>query len=365
MSGKLNAGSRSAMLDHSIMERTRAMDGTAPLSPVTAPARWYRGTELWPLERKGVFARSWQFLGHESSLSEPGAYVADVIAGFPVLVIRGDDGQLRGFHNVCRHRAGPLVEGGNGRCEKLITCRYHGWSYTFDGRLRAARDFGRAADFDPREFSLFPVRVETWRGLVFVAIDQEIEPLARWVEPLERRLAGNDLSGLSVALVRAHPIACNWKTYVENYLEGYHVRDVHPALDREIDSDRYTVSMEGRVALHEAPLRTPGAVYGGLWAWMWPNLGINVYGKGLMLERMSPVGPGATRLDYVYLMPAGEEVSQETLALSEIVTEEDRSICERVQQNLDAGVYDTGRLSPKHEIAVAAFQAWVGEAVAG
>jgi choline monooxygenase len=136
------------------------MDGTAPLAPVTAPASWYRDPALWETERRNIFARSWQFLGHESALPEPGAYIADVIAGWPVLAIRGEDGVIRAFHNVCRHRAGPLVGDAQGKCDKLIKCRYHGWSYTLDGRLRAARDFGIASDFDPREFGLFPVRID-------------------------------------------------------------------------------------------------------------------------------------------------------------------------------------------------------------
>ena len=327
------------------------------------PAAWYRDPGSWLRERTGVFARSWQFFAHESALPEPGSWAAGAIAGYPVMVIRDEAGALRGYHNVCRHRAGPLTQGDAGRCDGEIVCRYHGWRYAYDGRLKAARDFGPAADFDPRDFSLFPLRVETWRGLVFVVLEGAVAPLAEWVAPLEARLAGATWGGFEVALTRSHDLACNWKTYVENYVEGYHVPLVHPGLDAEIDSARYTVRMEGRVALHEAPLRKAGTVYGGLWGWLWPNLGINVYGRGLMLERISPQGPAATRLDYIYLAPAGESVDAATLAMSDEVTAEDIEIVERVQENLDAGVYETGRLSTRHEGAVAAFQRFVSEAV--
>jgi choline monooxygenase len=215
--------------------------------------------------------------------------------------------------------------------------------------------------FDPRDFSLFPIEVETWRGLVFVRPERGRQTLAEAVAPLESRLAGADWSDLKVALVRAHPLACNWKTYVENYLEGYHVPVMHPSLDAEIDSSRYRVTMEGAVAIHEAPPRKSDAVYAGLWAWLWPNLGVNVYGpgEGLMLERITALGVRSTRLDYVYLTPGGKPVSDETLAMSDVVTAEDVWIAEQVQINLDAGIYRTGRLSPRHEGGVAAFQALV------
>ena len=334
-------------------------------APQTLPAALYRNDpDQWARERAAIFARSWQFFGHQSTLVETGSWLAESIAGYPLLVVRGEDGELRGFHNVCRHRAGPLTDGPSGQCDGLLVCRYHGWSYALDGRLRAARDFGPSADFDPRDYGLFPVRVETWRGLIFVAVDADIAPLAEAVAPLERRLAGRDWDDLQVALVRSHPIACNWKTYVENYLEGYHVPTIHPSLDAEIVSDRYTVTMDGLIAVHEVPMRTPDPVYGGLWAWLWPNLGVNVYATGLMMERISPLGAGACRLDYLYLMPKGVEVSADTLTMSGAVTAEDIEIAETVQINLNAGVYDTGRLSLRHEGAVAAFQDFVRAALA-
>jgi choline monooxygenase len=342
-----------------------------PLEPAaeameTAAAAGYGDPAQWRRERTEIFARTWQFLGHESALPGPGSWIAETVAGYPVVVVRGEDGVLRGFHNVCRHRAGPLTDGAAGRCEGALVCRYHGWRYALDGRLKLARDFGPAPGFDPRDFSLFPVQVQTWRGLIFVRMDDADDPLAAWVTPLEARLDGADWSDLKVALVRAHPLACNWKTYVENYLEGYHVPILHPGLDAEIDSARYRVTMDGRTALHEAPPRAADTVYAGLWAWLWPNLGVNVYGadQGVMIERIAPLGPAATRLDYLYLSPGGKPVGEETLAMSDAVLTEDRRIVERVQENLDAGVYRTGRLSPRHEGAVGAFQGFVSGALA-
>ena len=129
---------------------------------------------------------------------------------------------------------------------------------------------------------------------------------------------------------------------MENYLEGYHVPVMHPGLDAEIRSEDYRVIVDGRVALHEAPARD-GSTYDGLWAWVWPNIGVNVYRRGLMIERMSPVGHAETRLDYLYLTPDGEPASDETLAMSDQVTAEDKWIVERVQRNLDAAEHHQRR----------------------
>jgi len=329
----------------------------------TLPASVYRDPSLWPHERARIFARSWQYVGHESLLEEPGTWVSDAVVGYPLLAVRGQDGMLRGFHNVCRHRAGPLTQGASGRCDGLLTCQYHGWTYALDGRLRSARDFGPSPGFDPREFGLYPVRLETWRGLVFAAVDAEIPPLAEFLAPLEARLKGADWSGLRVATTRHHHLACNWKAYVENYLEGYHVPLIHPALDAEIDATRYSVTLDGRIAIHEAPLKKPDAVYEGLWAWAWPNIGFNVYGSGVMFERMAPLGHDRTRLDYIYLTLKGEAVSDETMAMFDMVLAEDLWVVERVQENLDAGIYQAGRLSSRHEAAVAAFQAFYRQAM--
>lgn len=337
---------------------------TPVIAPVTLSASLYNDPAIWQEERRKIFAANWQFLTHESDLAEPRAYRADTLAGFPVLAVRGDDGVIRAFHNVCRHRASPLVRDEAGICEAHLTCPYHGWKYTLDGRLRAARDFGAASDFDPRDFGLFPIQLEIWRGLIFVAIGDNPPALSVILAPLEARLAGSDWSNLKLSVRRNHMITCNWKNYVENYSEGYHVPSIHPTLDAELQAEHYRVTVDGKVVIHKCPTKDEQAVYDGLWAWVWPNIGVNVYNRGLMIERMSPIGHDRTQLDYFYLTPEGEPIPDSTMAMSDQVTAEDIWITQGVQKNLNAGVYDTGRLSPKHEIAVAAFQSWVREHLA-
>lgn len=316
-----------------------------------------------------MFGRSWLLMGHESELKHSGDVVAATIAGYPILVVRSDAG-LKAFHNVCRHRAGPLFDGERGNCGAHLTCKYHGWVYTLDGRLRTARDFGVVAGFDPREFPLFELKVETWRGFVFVNIDAQAPALARMLKPLDARVGARDLTRLVHTDRRTHDIACNWKIYVENYLEGYHIPLVHRGLSAEIDAAKYEVTVEGNVCFHAAPLKAPAdeAIYDGLWAFVQPHLGINVYGDGLMMERVLPIGLNATRLVYdYYLVPEiadDERERHRIMAMSGTVTAEDRWICERVQANIEAGIYEAGVFSPRHEAGVAWFQRLVSAAVA-
>jgi choline monooxygenase len=330
------------------------------LPVATAPASLYSDPEVFALERRGVFARAWLFFGLDADLAQPGDFLADEVADYPVVVVRTESGELHGFHNVCRHRAGPLVGDARGHCDREFVCRYHGWRYALDGRLRSATGFGPSEGFDPRDFSLFPVRVETWRGFVFVNLDPEAAPLIETLGPLDV-LFGNRAVPQAVER-RSHALACNWKVYVENYLEGYHIDQVHPGLAADIDAQAYAVRMEGQVAVHEVP--SSGGAAEGLWAWVWPNLAFNLYRGVLLLEHIRPVGHGQTRLDYVYLHEAGDPAFAAALATSGELTREDAWICQRVQQNLDAGVYQGGVLSPRHENAVGWFQARISEAIA-
>lgn len=316
----------------------------------------YGRADVFALERETVFAKAWRLVGHENMLAGAGDYLTDEIAGRSVMVVRGKDGALRAFHNVCPHRAGPLATAAQGHCDGAITCQYHGWKFTLDGRLQSARDFGAAEGFDPREHGLMPVRMETWRGFLFVTLGAEAPLVSAMMAPVDA--SWTDQTAWPFALRRSHVIRCDWKAYVENYLEGYHVPLVHPGLDAEIDSSKYTVHMDGEIAVHRAPSRKADNVYSGYWAWAWPWLGINVYEHGVMMERISPVGPEETRLDYLYFFdPARTKELADMLVLSDAVTDEDLKICETVHRNITGGFYKAGPLSPRHEGAVAWFHA--------
>ena len=322
----------------------------------TLPARLYGCPDAWARERATVFGEAWLFLGHEAEASAAGDWIATDIAGHRLLAVRGADGVLRAFHNVCRHRAGPLVTGTSGRCAGELVCAYHGWRYALDGRLRAATGFGRVEGFDPRDHGLFSVRLEIWRGLAFVALNPTAASLAEFVAPLDRLLRSRGLEIAAPLARRTHALACDWKVYAENYLEGYHIDAVHPLLAEELGprSD-YRIHIDGDLVVQQAVGVNDGP-QAGVWGWLWPNLGINVYRDSAMIERMNPTGPGQVRLDYLFLGEAGPDSLTDILAASDRLTAEDAAICEAVQRNLTAGPYDRGVLSAEHEGAVGWFQ---------
>jgi choline monooxygenase len=330
---------------------------------MTLPASMYRDLAVYERERTAIFGREWLVFTRVEQLASPGACVAGVLAGYPIVVVADREGTLHGFHNVCRHRGGPLVDDGESRVSGFV-CRYHGWSYDTTGRLVNARDFGGAETaFDTDEYSLFPVRVESWRSLVFVNLDADAPPLTADLAqffaetdpfPVESFRFGGEL---------AHDLDCNWKTYVDNYLEGYHIPFVHPALNREIDARKYTVTVGDRYCRHSAPTRD-GAVNAGRWLFRWPNLALNLYPNAMVVERIQPTGVHSTQIVYNYFFADIDDPDNDgVVRISKTVIEEDRAIVEAVQRNLDAGVYERGRLSPRHEAGVAQFQRLVRTAL--
>jgi choline monooxygenase len=324
----------------------------------TLPASWYHDPSIHDRERHAIFAREWLYFGPAERLVAPGDYLADDVCGWDVVAVVTASGERRAFHNVCRHRAGPLVAPGAGHGSAFV-CRYHGWVYELDGALRAARDFGE--EIDAADCSLLPVRVEEWRGLVFVNLDAEAVPLVDALGDFAAACAEFPLETFRPSSERAHDIDANWKTYADNYLEGYHIPLVHPELTKQIDARAYRVDVRDRWCLQSAPARD-GAPTVGKWLWRFPNLALNVYPDGMNVERFLPLGPTRARIAYSYFFADGAE-DEDAIALSRQLLEEDARICEAVQRRLQAGVYERGRLSPRHEAGVAAFQHWLREAV--
>ena len=323
----------------------------------TLPASWYRGTERHELERRGAFAASWLFAAHASELATPTSYVATVCAGYPILLTRTADGAVQGFHNVCPHRAGPLVGDGAGTATSFV-CRYHGWVFETDGALRSARDFGERDPMDG--CALWTLRAEVWRGLIFVNVDGTAPPLVEALGGFAEQTSGFDFESFVGAGAWHHDLACNWKTYAENYLEGYHIPIVHRELARSIEVRSYEVIAREDWCLHRAPAKD-GTVLDGRWLWRWPNLALNLYRDSMNLEQFVPLGPGVTRVAYRYFSRDGT-LDEEVSRLSKLLLMEDAAICEAVQRNLDAGIYEQGVLSPRHERGVELFQRLVRRA---
>jgi choline monooxygenase len=328
------------------------------MSVTTTAVDQYSDPEVFDQERAAIFAKAWMFLGLENDLVRPGDYLADTLADFPVVVVRDQAGQLRGFHNVCRHRAGPLVGDGKGRCEREFVCRYHAWRYGFDGQLTAPGDFPPPPGGEASRYDLFPIRVETWRGFVFVNMDSDAKPLIDTLAPLERLVGSH--KALSARVQHSHAIACNWKVYVENLLDGYHLEGVHPVLAARAGDQRHDISVEGAVAYcaHHGDEHE-------FWAWIWPNLGLSLHRGVLLIERVRPENATRIRSEHIYLHEPEDPGVDAAMASSERIFDEDAWVCERVQRNLTAGIFHEGVLSPEHDGAVAWFQARVAQMLAG
>ena len=332
------------------------------------PAPFYTGADAHTEEQRRILARSWQLVAHERQLAASGDHVVGEIAGMPILVVRGDDGALRAFHNVCRHRAGPLATC-DGRGAKALRCKYHGWTYTLAGQLRSAPEMGDAQDFDVASIRLPEIAVATWHGLVFVALDAA-PPLAEVLDGIDARLVGHDLDTYAFHHRVGYEIGCNWKVYVDNYLEGYHVPHIHPALNRLLDYRSYTTELAPWYSLQWSPMETAGNFYGNgdaLYYFVWPNTMLNILPGRLQTNRVVPLAADRCRVDFDYYYPAGagdDDAARRTQdqSFSDAVQQEDVDICLAVQQRLASGSYLAGRLCPKRESGVHHFQELVRQA---
>ena len=331
----------------------------------TLPASWYGDEVAFARERSAVWRDEWLLFAPAASLARPGQYVADEVGGMPVFAIVERDGSLRGFHNVCPHRAGVIVWPGAGTAGNLV-CRYHGWAYDWDGKLKSARDFGDEAELCPDDRTLTPISVARWRNLVFVHLGDDPPAFDEAIAPFAAECAPFGIEKFTYVRRVERQLACNWKTYADNYLEGYHVALLHPSLSRSLDMSTYRVDVPHRsYCIHRA--NTPsGSPSGGVWLFRYPNLAVNVYADGMNVERIVPDGPARTRVVYDYFSASNDDAEIERMVeMSNVVLDEDQAICEAVQRNLDAGIYASGPLSPRHEAALAWFQSRIAAAVEG
>ena len=313
---------------------------------------WYHDASVYRRERERVWTTEWLVVAITAELEGPGAHVATDIAGWPVLVRRHADGGLRAFLNVCPHRGGPIAWPGRGTSGNLV-CRYHGWAFDAEGSLVSARDFGA----DAPDCALTRIYVETWGPLVFVNLSPSSHSLRESLSSLVDVIDADDLDEMRHARRMVREIACNWKTYVDNYLEAYHVPMLHPLLGSAIDASAYRIDIpDPSYCVHSAPTRD-GAANSGRWTFRYPNLALNVYPDAMNVERIEPIDATRTRIIYDYFSrdPSDEAIAA-MLHMSNVTLDEDHMVVERIQLNMQSGAYRPGPLSPRHETAVAWFQ---------
>jgi choline monooxygenase len=336
----------------------------------TPPSSWYVDPEIFALERRAVFGSSWLVVGRADEVQAPGSYLAGWAGGEPFVITRDQQGTLRAFYNVCRHHAAIIATGAG--CVDALVCPYHGWRYDLDGALRKAPRLGAIRDFDVARFGLMPMRVAEWHELVLIHMGEPDErpehDLLAGLAELGRRLDAMNTAALRHVASKSYDLACNWKVFVDNYLDGgYHVACAHPGLAAQLDLQRYRTELFGRYSIQSCPGAgeaaagdRDGALRGrigqeALYAWLYPNFMINRYGPAMDTNLVIPLAADRTRVvfDFYFEAATGPDMDAfvaRSLASADATQAEDIAICESVQRGLQSSAYDRGRFAPAVEM---------------
>jgi choline monooxygenase len=349
----------------------------------TLPASWYTDPAILALERDSIFAGSWQYVGRAAQVALAGDALPGYAGHIPIIVVRGKDGVLRGFVNVCRHRGHEVVTAPSNR--RTLQCPYHAWTYALDGCLRRAPRAERESGFPKAELGLLPISVDTWGPFVFANPDPSARPLSDALGEVPAAIdqSGVDLDTLEFHHHREWTVASNWKVGLENYLECYHCPVAHPGfsamIDVDVDSYRYTTTkwtLSQRAPVRQAALAgngkkiaydAHGEVAEAQYHVVWPNCTINIDpGRAnLSIDVWIPDGAEGTRgfSDQFFAPDVPAELRAQMMAFAEQVGVEDDSLVESVQRGLRSGMVPQGRLLLGSEGLIHHFQGLVFEAV--
>ena len=354
----------------------------------TLASHFYTDPAILAIEKTRIFQRTWQLVGTlrqpcgalngvARTIADPETHFTADVYGEPIIVVRDQQGTLRAFSNVCRHRAGPIALGGG--CKNVLRCQYHGWTYTLDGRLIGTPDVEGVEFFDRSTMGMFPLRCETWEQFIFVNFDPNAEPLTTILGQIPEQSRGFRFAGLEMVERRDYIINCNWKVYVDNYLEGYHIPIAHPGLMREIDYSQYRTDTFRYYSQQFAPIRAMKAEDAGerfyspgtglqeaLYFWIFPNLMLNIYPDNISTNLIVPLSHDKTLtiFEWFFHDVTSEKVKERVkraVAFSDEVQQEDIGLCENVQRGLNSKTYDRGRYSVKRENGVHHFHMLLGE----
>ena len=350
-------------MDRSLEDILDSYDSSLPLREAsTIPGPWYVDPRIAELERQSVFGRTWQVAGRAEQVAQPGQFITTELAGEPIVVIRGKDGVLRAFFNVCRHHAAAVVTEPCGHAT-VLRCPYHGWSYATDGALQAIPEFEDVSNFEKSQNGLVPVKVEAWEKFVFVNLDPHARPLKDFLGAFVHRVAPLELGMLHFFESRSYTLNCNWKVFVDNYLDGgYHVPHLHKGLNSVLQYSQYTIEEEENYCVQSSPMRSASddaAVSSTrkgdytYYLWLYPNFMINWY-EGIMdTNLVLPIDTDHTRVIFDFYFANVDEANavrnRQSVDVSERIQNEDVGICESVQRGLKSRAYGAGRLSVRRE----------------
>ncbi len=336
------------------------------------PAEVYVKGEFENFDKQAVLKNSWQLAAHVSQLQKQGDHVVHEIAGTPVIVVNtgeNDNKQsIQAFYNVCRHRGGPLaLKNGN---SKTLMCKYHGWNYHLNGQLKSAPEMQQNKNFNVCDHKLPEIKTAIWQGFVFVALkeDNDLPDLDEVFEGISEHIAPIDMSQMVFCRRDEFIIECNWKVYVENYLEGYHLPHVHPGLNKLLDYKSYQTELKKWHSYQFSPIDTGTTSednpYGDGQAhyyFAYPNTMFNILPNRVQSNQVLPINSQQCRVvfDYYYPKLPGDALNKliaEDRDFSDEVQDEDISICEAVQKGYASGSYTPGPLCAKRESGLHHFQ---------
>ena len=349
----------------------------SPQERAPLPAWIYHSPEFYELEKQYIFRRHWLLAGHTSEVPKAGDYLTLDVAGERAFVIRGRDGELRGFDNVCRHRASRVVTGESGSCPEAIVCPYHGWTYGLDGRLRAVPRQGTFPDLEISRMRLPEVQIEEWMGFVFVRFEGDGPGPAAFMREFEDEARPYRLAEMERCGSRTSELhAFNWKLFVENDAEGYHIPVGHPGFRRLFGSSYSDSNPEGaargltaraRAALQveESPVWSERMYqrllpevehlphdYRRAWIYyaIFPSAVLAIGPESVDCYQVLPVGPEQCRIQGFSVAPP--EDSRRLRAarylkdrINRTATREDLDFCAWTNEGIRSGRYEGGPLS--------------------
>jgi choline monooxygenase len=343
-----------------------------PARARTLDAGWYLDPAVYDLELDRIFARTWQPVARLTDIARIGDFVTADVAGEPIVITRNQSNQIRAYYNVCPHRAGAVARGKGNR--KSLQCAYHGWTFGLDGCLLSTPYFVEVENFNPAEFNLTEIRTDIWGPYIFVNLNETAPPLKAWWGDEFDNARGINWSEWKLVDEREYQINVNWKVYLDNYAEGYHVATAHPGLHREMSLDDLYVDTYRFHSTQRAEIKPPyfGNPYKRRYInpkpgdqicyhVLFPNFMIDDYPDNLSTNIVKPLGHDKILLkfDWWFKEDMSQEAMDSMIEFADQVQHEDIGICDDVQRNLGSRAYNSGRFSARYENGVHHFHSLV------
>lgn len=352
----------------------------------TLPGSYYYRPEIYARELERIWGRMWVCVERVEALPEPGDFLTTTVGDESLIVVRGRDGRLRAFFNVCRHRGAQVCTAAAGNA-KALTCAYHAWTYGLDGKLQGAPNIASFGSFPREDFGLVPVALEEWHGLLWVNLSENPQPIGEQLDgPIVERFgeleqfARYGMGELRLGKRITYEVQANWKLVVENFMECYHCAPVHPELTRLLpefrqgtsyqgfagsgttfanDVEAFTLSGNGNRPLLPGLRPEDDRLYYGFV--LWPNVFVNLLPDHVILHTLRPIAPDRSHVTCDWLFDPAEAARPDfdpadTVEIFDLVNRQDWEVCELTQLGMGSKAFAQGGVYVTNEGHIAAFR---------